>query len=55
MERNGVVGPDRGPVAPFDGGLSRQTMENATLRARKGFVADEVVEASPEARGDDLK
>ncbi|HYR95055.1 MAG TPA: hypothetical protein VEP48_12710 [Methylomirabilota bacterium] len=35
--------------------MSRQTMENATLRTGKGFIADEVIEASPQARGDDLK
>ena len=47
--------PDSGPVVPLRCGLRRQTVENATFRARDGLVADEIVEASAKACRDDLQ
>src|SRR2546430_904440 len=46
---------DGPPIAALEGGLGRETMEQPTFRAGQGLVADEVIEASPEPRGDDLE
>jgi hypothetical protein len=52
--RSGLVSGGA-PIAALDRGLSRKTMENATLGAGERLVADEVVEASPEACSDYLQ
>ena len=46
---------DGPPIAALEGGLGRETMEQPTFRAGQRLVADEVIEASPEPRGDDLE
>ena len=43
------------PVPALDRGLSRETVKGAALRTGQRLVANEVVEASPQARGDHLK
>src|ERR1700694_2169697 len=47
--------PHAGPIAALDSGLRCESVEHAALRARERLVADEIVEAPPEACRDYLQ
>ena len=49
------LGADRVPIMPLDCGLGREAVERQSLHRGEWLVAEEVVEAPPQAVRDDLE